>query len=114
METTALMAISPLDGRYQEKVSALRSIFSEYGLIRFRVIVEIRWIEMLAQASLPDIPPLSADAKKQLNKIIDDFSEQDAMKVKQIESGINHDVKAVEYFIKEKIGNHAELQTISE
>jgi len=114
MDTTALMAISPLDGRYQEKVTALRSIFSEYGLIRFRVIVEIRWIEMLAKANLPDIPALSAAAKTQLSNIIENFSETDALKVKQIESGINHDVKAVEYFIREKIGHHAELKTISE
>lgn len=115
MNTTALMAISPLDGRYQEKVTALRTIFSEYGLIRFRVMVEIRWIEMLSEfANLPEIPRLSAPAKKVLNNIIDQFSEQDAARVKHIESGINHDVKAVEYFIKEKIGNNEELQAISE
>ena len=115
METTALMAISPLDGRYQEKVTSLRTIFSEYGLIRFRVIVEIRWIEMLSEfANLPEIPRLSTHAKKVLNDIIDNFSEQDAARVKHIESGINHDVKAVEYFIKEKIGSNEELQAISE
>jgi adenylosuccinate lyase len=115
METTAFMAISPLDGRYQDKVTGLRDIFSEYGLIKFRVIVEIRWIEMLAEfANLPEIPRLSADAKKILNNIIENFSPQDGLRVKEIESGINHDVKAVEYFIKEKFSDNAELQAISE
>lgn len=115
MDTTALMAISPLDGRYQEKLNALRTIFSEYGLIKFRVLVEIRWIEMLADSgSLPEVPPLSAASKKTLNDIITHFSADDALRVKQIESGINHDVKAVEYFIKEKMAGHKELAAISE
>lgn len=112
---TALMAISPLDGRYQEKVRALRGIFSEYGLMKFRLIVEIRWLEMLAEFSeIKDLSPLSADAKKQLNDIIKHFLEEDAIKIKEIESGINHDVKAVEYFIKEKIAKHSELNALSE
>jgi len=115
METSALMAISPLDGRYQEKITSLRSIFSEYGLIRFRVMVEIRWLEMLSEfANLAEIPRLSAQAKKILNNIIEDFSEQDAAHIKHIESGINHDVKAVEYFLKEKMSNNEELLAISE
>lgn len=115
MDTSALMAISPLDGRYHEKLSSLRTIFSEYGLIKFRVIVEIRWLEILsAETNLPEIPALSPQAKKTLDDIIENFSIQDALRVKQIESGINHDVKAVEYFIKEKIDNNEELKTISE
>lgn len=115
MDSTALMAISPLDGRYQEKMNSLRAIFSEYGLIRFRVIVEIRWLEMLAEfAELPEIPKLSPHAKKLLEEIIENFSMQDAERVKHIESGINHDVKAVEYFIKEKIANNHELAALSE
>lgn len=115
METAALMAISPLDGRYQEKMNSLRAIFSEYGLIRFRVIVEIRWLEMLAEhGNLPEVPKLSSRAKAILNDIIDNFSEKDALRVKHIESGINHDVKAVEYFIKERIGGNQELAAISE
>jgi adenylosuccinate lyase len=115
MDSTALMAISPLDGRYQEKVSQLRAIFSEYGLIRFRVIVEIRWLEMLAEfANLPEIPTLSPYAKKVLNDIIENFSLQDAERIKHIESGINHDVKAVEYFIKEHISGNEELAALSE
>ena len=100
MDHAALMAISPLDGRYREKVTSLRHIFSEYGLIKFRVVVEIRWLEMLADhANLAEAPPLSTHAKKLLHDIIDNFSAQDAERVKHIESGINHDVKAVEYFI---------------
>lgn len=115
MESTALMAISPLDGRYQDKVTELRAIFSEYGLIKFRVIVEIRWLEMLSEfANLPEIPRLGSHAKKILNDIIDNFSLQDALRIKHIESGINHDVKSVEYFIKEKIGGNEELSAISE
>jgi len=115
MDTAALMAISPIDGRYQEKMNSLRAIFSEYGLIRFRVIVEIRWIEMLADfGNLPEVPRLSPHARNLLNDIIEKFSLQDALRVKHIESGINHDVKAVEYFIKEKIGGNEELSSISE
>jgi len=115
MENTTLMAISPLDGRYQEKMSGLRAIFSEYGLIKFRVIVEIRWLEMLAEhAQLQEVPSLSSHAKHLLKSIIDNFSIQDALRVKHIESGINHDVKAVEYFIKEKIGSNEELLAINE
>lgn len=115
MDTAALMAISPLDGRYQEKVNSLRAIFSEYGLIKFRIIVEIRWVEILAELGhLPEMPRLSPHALKLLNDIIENFSIQDALRVKHIESGINHDVKAVEYFIKEKIGGNEELKTLVE
>lgn len=115
MENHAIMAISPLDGRYQDKVSALRAIFSEYGLIRFRVMVEIRWLEMLTEfANLPEIPPLSTHAKKMLQDIIDNFSLQDAERIKHIESGINHDVKAVEYFIKERVAGNQELAALAE
>lgn len=115
MDTSALMAVSPLDGRYQEKVNSLRAIFSEFGLIKFRIIIEIRWLEMLAEvADLADIPRLSAHAKNILNGIIENFSLQDALRVKHIEAGINHDVKAVEYFIKEHISGNEELAAISE
>jgi adenylosuccinate lyase len=115
MDSVALMAISPLDGRYQDKVSGLRAIFSEYGLIKFRVMVEIRWIEMLAEyAELPELPRLSPHAKKLLDEMLNNFSLQDALRVKHIESGINHDVKAVEYFIKEKIGENTELTALCE
>ena len=108
MSTADLMAISPLDGRYADKVSDLRPIFSEYGLMKCRVQVEIRWLQMLAaHAKLPELPPFSHHAQELLNGIIDNFSEQDAARIKHIESGINHDVKAVEYFIKEKLENNA-------
>lgn len=115
MDITALMAISPLEGRYQEKFNYLRPIFSEFGLIKFRVIVEVRWLQILAEhAHLPELPPLSTHAQHILNGIIENFSEQDALRVKQIESGINHDVKAVEYFLKEKMAGNAELAAVSE
>lgn len=115
MDTCALMAISPLDGRYHEKTTQLATIFSEYGLMKFRIIVEIRWLEMLAEfANLPEIPRLSPHAKKLLDNIIEKFSLQDALRIKHIESGINHDVKAVEYFIKEHIAGNQELAAISE
>ncbi|HEX4045805.1 MAG TPA: adenylosuccinate lyase [Gammaproteobacteria bacterium] len=113
--TATLMAISPLDGRYYEKMHTLRAIFSEYGLIKFRVTVEIQWLLMLIEfAELPELPALSPHAQKLLTEIIESFSLQDAQRVKHIESGINHDVKAVEYFIKERIAGNQELAAIAE
>lgn len=114
MNTNTLMAISPLDGRYEKKMVGLREIFSEYGLIKFRVIVEIRWLEILSEINLAEIPRLSLSAKNKLDEIISKFSIEDALRVKEIESGINHEVKAIEYFIKEKISGNEELQLISE
>lgn len=111
----ALMAISPLDGRYAEKTQDLRPIFSEYGLIKFRVTVEVRWLQMLAEhANLPELPPLSRHANDILNNLVTHFSEQDAVRIKHIESGINHDVKAVEYFLKERVENNLELSKVCE
>lgn len=115
MDPSALMAISPLDGRYKEKLNHLTPIFSEYGLIKFRVIIELGWLDMITEfANLPEIKKLSPNAKKILAEISENFSLQDALRIKHIESGINHDVKAVEYFIKEKISGNAELATLSE
>ncbi len=115
MTISALNAISPLEGRYQEKVNDLRPTFSEYGLIKFRVIVEIRWLQTLAtHANLPELPSLSTHANSVLEGIIENFSEQDAVRIKNIESVINHDVKAVEYFIKERLEGNAELAAVSE
>ena len=115
MDTNALMAISPLDGRYQEKVNPLRAIFSEYGLIKFRVMIEIQWLKMLTEFShCPEISKLSPHATQILDDMIEKFSLQDATRIKHIESGINHDVKAVEYFIKEHIAGNQELNAISE
>lgn len=115
MTAPTLTAISPIEGRYQEKVAGLRPIFSEYGLIRFRVLVEIRWFQLLAERGhLPELPPLSHHAQDLLNSLVDNFSEQDAARVKHIESGINHDVKAIEYFIKERLSGNSELAKVSE
>jgi adenylosuccinate lyase len=115
MNTLSLTAISPLEGRYFEKVNDLRPIFSEYGLMKYRVEVEIRWLQILARdAGLAEIPPLSNQANYILDNIISLFSEKDAMRIKEIESVTNHDVKAVEYFIKEHIADNAELAIISE
>ncbi len=113
--TDSLTAISPIDGRYAGKVHALRPIFSELGLIRYRVTVEIRWLQALADHPLLiEVPFLSASATDHLNQIVTNFSEQDAARVKEIERTTNHDVKAVEYFLKEKIAGHEELEKISE
>ena len=115
MELTQLTAISPVDGRYGQKTDALRPIFSEYGLIRHRVIVEVRWLQALAaHEGIAEVPTLSSHADHLLNDIIENFSEQDAQRVKNIERTTNHDVKAVEYFLKEKTEGNSELQAISE
>jgi adenylosuccinate lyase len=111
----ALTALSPIDGRYADKVEALRPIFSEYGLIRFRVLVEVRWLQALAVHPLiPEVAPFSAAAHELLNAIVSDFSLIDAQRVKDIEKTTNHDVKAVEYLLKEKIAGCAELVQVSE
>jgi len=115
MELSSLTALSPIDGRYASKTETLRPIFSEYGLIRHRVVVEVRWLQALAaHEGIKEVPQLSAHAERVLNDIIDKFSEQDAQRVKNIESTTNHDVKAVEYFLKEKITGNKELEAISE
>lgn len=115
MELTSLTAISPVDGRYGNKVSVFREIFSEYGLIRNRVKVEVRWLQQLAaHPDITEVPPLSAGARDALDHIIDNFSLADAEAIKSIERTTNHDVKAVEYFIKDKIAPVDELQAITE
>ncbi len=115
MDLSQLNAISPVDGRYGSKTAALRPIFSEFGLIRHRVIVEVRWLQALAaNAEIGEVPALSGHADKVLNDIIEKFGEQDAQRVKNIERTTNHDVKAVEYFLKEKIAGNEELEAISE
>jgi len=115
MSNFSLTAISPIDGRYADKVSALRPIFSEYGLIRYRVLVEVRWLQALAaHPQIGEVPPFSAAATQALDAIAADFSEADAQRVKDIERTTNHDVKAVEYFLKEKIAGNAELEKVSE
>src|SRR5262249_36501593 len=115
MKLSPLTAISPIDGRYHEKVDVLRPIFSEYGLIRFRVLVEIRWLQALANSKqIEEIREFSKGAIQFLNHIFDDFSETDAQRIKTIERKTNHDVKAVEYFLKEKAASLGELDRVSE
>ena len=115
MELSALTAISPLDGRYGSKTVDLRPVFSEFGLIRARVEVEIRWLQRLAaHTGIHEVPPFSAAADAALNAIVDNFSEEDALRIKKIEATTNHDVKAVEYFIKEKFAGNAELMAVNE
>ena len=115
MDLSQLSAISPVDGRYGSKTAALRPIFSEFGLIRHRVLVEVRWLQHLAsQKEITEVPNFSSDTQKLLNDIVDNFSEQDALRVKEIESTTNHDVKAVEYLLKEKIAGNKELEAVNE
>ena len=115
MELTALTAISPVDGRYGSKVSVFREIFSEYGLIRNRVTVEIRWLQKLAaHPEVKEVPAFSAEANAVLDRLVREFSLEDAERIKEIERTTNHDVKAVEYFIKETIAEVPELHAVTE
>ncbi|WP_108445336.1 adenylosuccinate lyase [Halomonas denitrificans] len=115
MPLSALTALSPVDGRYESKAAALREHFSEFGLIRARVIVEIRWLECLAEhPQITEVPRLSAEATAHLEALLRDFSLADAERIKEIERTTNHDVKAVEYFIKEKIADQPELHAVTE
>ena len=115
MELNALTAISPVDGRYGSKTQTLRGIFSEFGLIRFRVLVEVRWLQQLARHDgIAEVPAFSHATQQLLNSIVDDFSVEDAQRIKDIERTTNHDVKAVEYFLKEKTAGNEELENVSE
>lgn len=115
MDLSSLTAVSPIDGRYGSKTTDYRPIFSEYGLIRYRVEVEVRWLQQLAaHPQIDEVPALSDTANAYLDNMVNNFSEQDAQRVKDIESVTNHDVKAVEYFIKEAFADHAELDAVKE
>ena len=115
MDLSSLTAVSPVDGRYGAKTAVLRPIFSEYGLIRHRVMVEVRWLQALAtEPGIAEIPAFSPEARAVLDAIVRDFDERDAQAVKAIERETNHDVKAVEYFLKDKIAGHAELEAVGE
>ncbi|MFO1372556.1 MAG: adenylosuccinate lyase [Candidatus Competibacteraceae bacterium] len=115
MELSALTAISPIDGRYADKTVELRPIFSEYGLIRHRVLVEVHWLQALARhPGIPEVPPLGEHATHILADLVENFSPADAQRVKNIERTTNHDVKAVEYLLKEKIAGNVELEAVSE
>lgn len=113
MDRDPLTALSPLDGRYSARTDSLREIFSEYGLIRFRVLAEVRWVQFLAaEGAVPGFDPLSPVASQVLDRIAAGFRPKDARRVKEIERRTNHDVKAVEYFIGECLGEDTELGKI--
>ena len=115
MPLTSLTALSPVDGRYAGKVDALRPLFSEYGLIRARVEVEVRWLQRLAaHPSIPEVPAFSADATAYLDALVANFSEADAEWIKNTERTTNHDVKAVEYFLKDRVAGVPELAKVNE
>ncbi len=112
---TKLTALSPLDGRYHGKVDALRAYFSEFGLIRFRVLIEIEWLKALAaQADIAEIAPFSAKTIAQLDAVNANFCEDDALAIKTIESTTNHDVKAVEYWLRDKLSGNPETARVLE
>lgn len=110
----SLTAISPLDGRYQHQCTELKNIASEYGLMHYRVIVEIRWLQMLSQKNILPVAPFSESTVSFLNQLIDNFNDDDAQQIKNIEATTNHDVKAIEYFIKEKLSSSKELSQVIE
>ena len=115
MQLSSLTAVSSVDGRYAGRTANLRGIFSEYGLIRYRVIVEIRWFQALASCSdIPQVTPLSENANRFLDALANDFGIEGAARVKAIEATTNHDVKAVEYYLKECFESNEELRVLSE
>ena len=115
MQLSALTAISPVDGRYGNKTEALRSIFSEFGLLKYRVEVEVRWLQKLAATdAIEEVPAFDDAANALLDSIVANFSEQDAARIKEIERTTNHDVKAVEYFLKEKVAENRQLDAVNE
>ena len=115
MNLSSLTALCPLDGRYLNKTNSLLPIFSEFGLIRYRVLVEVNWlIHLSEQTDIKEVPSFSQVAKTELQNVILEFSEEDALRVKAIEATTNHDVKAVEYYLKEKISSNNELSAVTE
>lgn len=115
LELSSLTAISPIDGRYARVTAPLRDIFSEYGLIKNRVRVEVEWLKfMSAHKQIPQVAELSAGGLNDLEAIVSGFGLEDALRVKEIEKTTNHDVKAVEYFLKEKVQSSPELAKVSE
>ena len=112
---SALNAVSPVDGRYGSKTIALRKIFSEFGLIRFRVEVEVRWLQQLSRhPQINEVPPFSAATNSFLDNLVANFNESQAQQIKDIERTTNHDVKAVEYFLKKQFADNAELEAVLE
>jgi adenylosuccinate lyase len=115
MRLSSLTAVSSIDGRYAGRTAGLRAIFSEYGLIRYRVVVEIRWFQALANsADIPQVSTLSEAANTYLDSLVENFGLEAAERVKAIEATTNHDVKAVEYYLKECFAKHDELNKLSE
>ena len=115
MELSALTAISPVDGRYFDKTNVLSTIFSEFGLIKYRVLIEVKWLQAMSEnAGIPEVPKFSDQATQFLADIATNFSVEDAQAVKDIERTTNHDVKAVEYFLKDKIKDNTELNAVTE
>ena len=115
LELSATTALTPLDGRYGSKVKSLRPIFSEFGLIKYRSLVEVRWLQALAEESnIAEVPSFSSGTNAKLDAIIENFSVADAEAVKSIEATTNHDVKAVEYFLKQSTDSIAEVKAVSE
>ncbi|MGY0581671.1 MAG: adenylosuccinate lyase [Paraglaciecola chathamensis] len=115
MQLSALTAVSPIDGRYADKTAELRSIFSEFGLLKYRVQVEVRWLQKLAStAAIEQVPAFSAEANAILDNIVATFDESHAGRIKEIERTTNHDVKAVEYFLKEQVAQNEELNAVNE
>ena len=115
MTFDTLTSISPIDGRYGDKPGPLKSIFSEFGLIKYRVLVEISWLQAVSMNSqISEVPKFSSKSNQFLSSITNNFSLEDAKAIKEIEKTTNHDVKAVEYFLKEKVSSIPELQNASE
>ena len=115
MTLSALTALSPLDGRYAAKIEPLRRYFSELGLIRYRVLVEVEWLKALAaEPKIREVPRFSKATLKKLDAVVANFSDADGARVKKIESVTNHDVKAIEYFLKEKLGGNREVARVAE
>lgn len=115
MELSALTALSPIDGRYGDKTKELRPIFSEFGLLKYRVQVEIKWLQKLSNCHhIAEVPQFDEQTHQLLDNIMRHFSEEDALRIKTIEKTTNHDVKAVEYFLKEKIAGNSVLESVSE
>ena len=115
MQLDSLTAVSPIDGRYGSKTTSLRPIFSEYGLIYHRLLVEVRWLQMLSQCDeITEVAEFSPQANEVLESIVAEFDADEARRVKEIEATTNHDVKAIEYYLKERIADNAELASVAE
>ncbi len=115
MELSPLSAVSPIDGRYAGKSAGLRAYFSEHALIRYRLVIEVRWLQCLAaHPHIAEVPALGDEAARYLRQIAEGCSEADALRIKSMETTLNHDVKAVEYFLKERLAGNEELRAVSE